>query len=195
MISEVTGTVVHKEEDGCIVEVHGIGFRVDMSRSSLAELPDGRTEVHLYTHLVVREDSWRLIGFLDPDEREAFLDLIAVGGMGIRTALSVLSVLGVGGLEDAIAQDQWQPIKDAPGVGAKLAQRILLELSGKWENKPRRSQKDAQGPRPRGLDDVGEALVALGYSIEEADAASRQAGSTGDLPARIRTALRALDRR
>ncbi|AUW94264.1 MAG: Holliday junction branch migration protein RuvA [Sulfobacillus thermosulfidooxidans] len=197
MISELTGKIVHKDDDACVVDVHGIGFRVDMSKRALAALPDVQNPVHLYTHLVVREDNWRLIGFLEVEERETFLDLIAVGGMGIKTALSVLGVLGVDGLEEAISQEQWQTIKDAPGVGAKLAQRILLELSGKWQNKPRRHSPNAGPSLPRSvkLDDVGEALMALGYSLEEAQAASRQTAAEGDLADRIREALRTLDRR
>ncbi len=194
MINELLGDVLRKAEDHCIINVHGIGFRVDMSRTSLAALPEDGQSVHLYTHLAVREDSWKLIGFIDEEERQGFMDLIAVGGMGIKTALSVLGALGVDGLESAVMEGEWQRIKEAPGVGAKLAQRIQLELTGKWESAPPRVARSVPSRSSPSLDEVGQGLMALGYSFDEAQAASRLAGSEGDLPSRIRAALQALDR-
>ncbi|WP_053958543.1 Holliday junction branch migration protein RuvA [Sulfobacillus thermosulfidooxidans] len=194
MISEITGIVVQKDQDTCVVNVHGIGFLVETSRITTAQLPACGHEVHLYTHLVVREDNWRLVGFISPEERETFLDLLSVGGLGIKGALSVLSVLGVGGLEDAIAQGDWQRIKEAPGVGAKLAQRIQLELSGKWQNRPVKAATSHPLADEPG-DEIVQGLMALGYSREEAQYAAQQVDSQGDVATRIRQALRALDRR
>ena len=194
MISDIIGTVLHKGEDNCTVNVHGIGFLIEVSRVTYLQLPAIGQEIHLYTHLVIREDNWRLVGFMTTREREVFLNLLSVGGLGIKGALSVLSVLGVDGLEEAVLNGHWQHIKEAPGVGSKLAQRIQLELSGKWQG---RSPKGTVVAPTMGepIDEVIQGLVALGYSREEAQLASQQADTTGDLATRIRQALRALDRR
>ncbi|OLZ09817.1 Holliday junction branch migration protein RuvA [Sulfobacillus thermosulfidooxidans] len=195
MISEITGIVVHKDQDTCVVNVHGIGFLVETSRITSSQLPACGHEVHLYTHLVVREDNWRLVGFISPEERETFLDLLSVGGLGIKGALSVLSVLGIDGLENAIVQGDWQRIKEAPGVGAKLAQRIQLELSGKWQNRPVKVATPLKPSADEPGDEIVQGLMALGYSREEAQYAAQQVDSQGDVATRIRQALRALDRR
>jgi Holliday junction DNA helicase RuvA len=194
VISDLIGTVLYKDGNTCTLNVHGIGFLVEVSRMTHEQLPGIGHEVHLYTHLAVREDNWRLVGFATADERQIFLDLLSVGGLGIKGALSVLGALGIDGLESAVFNGDWERIKQAPGVGTKLAQRIQLELSGQWENRPRKQSTQPASDTPRTEDDVVGGLMALGYSREEAESAARQVPAEGDLASRIRQALRTLDR-
>ncbi len=194
MISDLIGVVLRKGGDTCTLNVHGIGFLVEVSRVTYDQLPGIGHEIHLYTHLVVREDNWRLVGFATTQERDTFLDLLTVGGLGIKGALSVLSVLGIDGLENAVFHNDWKRIKQAPGVGEKLAQRIQLELSGKWKNRPSTESIEQVADGLQGNDEVVGGLMALGYSREEAEQASRKVRPEGELASRIREALRALDR-
>ncbi len=195
MISELIGIVLRKGHETCTVNVHGIGFLLEVSRITYGQLPDVGHEVHLYTHLAVREDNWRLVGFATTQERDTFLDLLTVGGLGIKGALSVLSVLGIDGLENAVFNNDWKDIKQAPGVGAKLAQRIQLELSGRWKTRCLNVElPQPAAENPQNEDEIVGGLMALGYSREEAEQASQQVRPEGDLASRIREALRALDR-
>ncbi len=195
MIVELRGRLISKDAESCVVDVGGVGYGVEMSKVSLEKLGEVNSQVHLYTHLVIREDAWRLIGFLSRIERQCFLDMLAVTGVGIKGALALLSHLGVEGLRKAVVQGQWKQLKEAPGIGAKLAQRIQLELSGKWGALADGLLLPDAGKNPTlSSDEVLEGLVSLGYTVDEARSARRQIpDEISDLGQRLRFALKTLD--
>lgn len=190
MIAELKGVLTLKEPGECVVDVHGVGFAVSISSRTEAHLGSVGETVRLYTHLIVREDEWRLTGFLHRIERRRFLELLAVNGVGAKVALAILGVLGVDGLEQAIHEGQWQRLKAVPGVGAKLAQRVQLELSSRWK-------VDAEAESAPVIEDSGDevvaALVGLGYTLEEALLAVRGLEPGLETAERLRQGLRALD--
>ncbi|MCY0881063.1 MAG: Holliday junction branch migration protein RuvA [Firmicutes bacterium] len=195
MIVELRGILKSRTLDGCVVDVQGIGYGVELSRHALAKLPEENQPVHLYTHLIVREDSWRLIGFVETGERESFLDLMSVAGVGAKVALAILSVLDASALHTAVHDGEWKRLTEAAGVGPKLARRIQLELAARWKLD---SGEDAL--LGRGVDtdaamqdDVLQGLMGLGYSLEEARQALQQVAEEGTAAERLRAALQQLD--
>jgi Holliday junction DNA helicase RuvA len=195
MIVELRGRLISKDAESCVVDVGGIGYGVEMTKVSLEKLGEVNSQVHLYTHLVIREDAWRLIGFLSRIERQCFLDMLAVTGVGIKGALALLGHLGVDGLRQAVVHGQWKHLKEAPGIGAKLAQRLQLELSSKWGalDDGLLSPDSGNSPTPSS-DEVLEGLVSLGYTVDEARAACRQIpDDLNDIGNRLRFALKTLD--
>lgn len=196
MIVELKGRLLSKAEDSCVIDVGGVGYGIEMSHRSLDRMGDVDQVVHVFTHLVVREDAWRLIGFATRGERQCFLDMLAVNGVGIKAGLALLGHLGVEGLHAAVGSGQWKQLKEAPGIGAKLAQRIQLELSNKWQALvPDAAPPVFENATPTAVDEVIAGLVSLGYTLDEASLACKQVSSDlGDPSQRLREALRLLDR-
>lgn len=194
MIVELTGSLISIQTGTAVVQVGGIGYGVEVSDATRSLMPEPGSEVHLYTHLIVREDSWRLIGFHDQEERQVFLQLTEVNGVGIKAALSILSHLGVSGLREAVETAEWQRIRGAPGVGPKIAQRVQLELAGKW-SPPVPRVISSRGVIGSSGDDVWDTLVSLGYSSAEAEAALKTLEENQSPEERLREALRQLDRK
>jgi Holliday junction DNA helicase RuvA len=131
MIGKLTGTLSDKNPPQVLVDCHGVGYEVDVPMSTFYNLPGVGEKVALLTHFVVREDAQILYGFGTGGEREAFRQLIKISGVGPRTALAVLSGMSVGDIAQAVtAQDASRLVK-VPGIGKKIAERLLLELKGK----------------------------------------------------------------
>ena len=153
--------------------------------STFYNLPVVGDPVTLHTHLVVREDVQALYGFGTLEERGAFRQLLKISGIGARTALSVLSGLSVAELAQAVALQDSARLTKIPGIGRKTAERLLLELKGKLA--------DAK-PTAAGAADVLNALLALGYSEKEAQAALKGLPSGIAVAEGIRAALKSLAR-
>ncbi|RYX90483.1 MAG: Holliday junction branch migration protein RuvA [Comamonadaceae bacterium] len=165
MIGRLQGTLAEKNPPQVLVDCQGIGYEVDVPMSTFYNLPGLGEKITLLTHFVVREDAQLLYGFATHEEREAFRLLIRISGVGPRTALSVLSGMSVGDIAQAVtAQDAGRLVK-VPGIGKKTAERLLLELKGKFGADlgagTASVASDAQA-------DILQALVALGYSDKEA---------------------------
>ena len=165
MIGRLSGTLVDKNPPQVVLDCHGVGYEVDVPMSTFYNLPALGDRVSLLTHFVVREDAQILYGFATAAEREAFRQLIKISGVGPRTALSVLSGMSVADIAQAVtAQDAGRLVK-VPGIGKKTAERLLLELKGKFGADIGAGSasvaSDAQA-------DILQALVALGYSDKEA---------------------------
>jgi holliday junction DNA helicase RuvA len=171
-----------------LVDVAGVAYEVDVPMSTFYALPATGEAVSLYTHLVVREDAHILYGFATLEERGAFRQLIRISGVGARTALAVLSGMSVADLAQAVTLQDAARLVQIPGIGKKTAERLLLELKGRLADV-------AGGPARGRSGDVVHALVALGYSEKEAQAAAQ--GLAPDLPVAeaIRAALKSLVRR
>ena len=131
MIGRLTGLLAEKNPPQIVLDVSGVGYEIDVPMSSFYNLPAAGEKVTLLTHFLVREDGQFLYGFLTEAERFAFRQLLKISGVGARMALAVLSGLSVGDLAAAVAQQEAGRLIRIPGIGAKTAQRLLLELKGK----------------------------------------------------------------
>lgn len=198
MLYSVRGKLIHKEPYLAVVECGGVGFKCITTTSTLAKLAETGSEVTLYTYLHVREDLMDLFGFSDMGELNCFKMLLSVSGVGPKVALAVLSDLTPERFALCVAANDAKTITKAQGVGAKLAQRIILELKDKLKSAdlPTSLSGDAfTGGGASFGGSAGEAvsaLVVLGYS--QGDAARAVSGLAPDLPSSelIRQALKYL---
>jgi len=193
VISQLTGTVLSAGASAVVLDVAGVGYRMLATPATLGELDVGQF-ASLATHLVVREDSMTLYGFEDAHERDVFETLQSVQGVGPRLALAMLSVLDPHALATAIAAGDRKALERVPGVGAKVAARLLLELGGKL------ILPEGEAPQTSRVADareqVAEALVSLGWQPKAASAAvesvAPQPIAAADVPATLRAALQSL---
>lgn len=191
MIGKLTGTLLEKNPPEVLIDCQGVGYEVMVPMSTFYNLPAIGERVSLLTQFIVREDAQLLYGFADGDERAAFRQLIKVAGVGPRTALAVLSGMGVADLAQAITLQEAGRLVKVPGIGKKTAERLLLELRGKigaeLAGAGSLATSGVQG-------DILQALVALGYSDKEAAVALKALPAEVPVSEGIRLALRALGR-
>lgn len=198
MFYSLTGKLIHTEAYLAVVECGGVGYRCTTSLTTLSCLPPAGERVTLYTHLNVREDALDLFGFYSMNELDAFKKLIGVSGVGPKSALAILSDMTPDRLALCIASGDAKSLTRAPGVGVKLAQRLILELKDKISKAELASgvgeaavQIGADGS---GMNEAAAALCTLGYS--QSQAAEALAGLAADLPVDelIRQALKKVAR-
>jgi len=164
MIATLEGILDYRGNDSIILNVGGIGFQVFVPGSTLSQLGTVKGKVSLYTHLHLREDNVSLYGFASGEELALFQNLISVSGIGPKAALGILSALNPEQLVMAISSGNIDLISQAPGIGKKIASRLVVELRGKLE----KEWKDTTLPLgPEGVDAIA-ALTGLGYSLTEA---------------------------
>ena len=191
MLGRLVGTLVEKSPPGVLVDVGGIGYEVDVPMSTFYDLPAVGQQVTLLTHFVVREDQHQLFGFRTASERATFRLLVKISGVGPRTALALLSGLSVDDLAHAVATQETGRLIKVPGIGKKTAERLLLELKGKLAD----VVVEPAGAGAAGASaDILQALVALGYSDREAQAAAKALPADVEVAEGIRRALKALAR-
>ena len=166
MIAYLEGKMITQSDAGLVVMVGGVGLLVAVPAPLRASLHPG-DPVSLHTHLVVREDLLALFGFETESERDFFLLLLGVNGIGPRTAIAILSTLSVEAIKRAVLSEQSEIFSRVPGVGKRNAQKILLHLQGKIKGDGI-SAIAGMGDQD---ESVLEALTALGYSVVEAQAA------------------------
>ena len=198
MIAFVRGQVAAVTLTSAVLEVGGVGLEVMCTPGTLATLRPGQGAT-LPTSMVVREDSLTLFGFVDEDEKQIFELVQTASGVGPKVAQAITAVLAPDDLRRAIASDDVKTLTRVPGIGQKGAQRIILELKdriGSTVGVTASSRTPEGGPDWRGQ--VHQGLVGLGWSAREADqavdAVSDQAGTTPDIGALLRAALRTLSR-
>jgi holliday junction DNA helicase RuvA len=179
MITFLHGTVVEIAPTQVIVEVQGIGYEVLIPLSSYDKIPAPGHEVHLLTHLAIRDDAHLLYGFMTAAERDLFRMLInTVSGIGPKIALNILSGMNVLAFRGAVANGDAKALAQISGVGKKTAERIIVELrdkvgaAGAWEAS---SARRALSPADQRMNDAVLALMALGYKQVEAHDAIRAA--------------------
>ena len=190
MIGRLAGILLEKNPPQVVVDVHGVGYELDVPMSTFYNLPASGEKISLLTHFVVREDGHFLYGFASEGERFAFRQLLKVSGVGARLALSVLSGLSVSDLAQAVARQEVGRLTKVPGIGSKTAERLLLELKGKLAETLPASAVPAAGA----YNDILGALLALGYNDREAAAALQQLPAEISTSDGIRQALRLLSR-
>ncbi len=165
MIAYLDGQLSYKEPTYAIIDVHGVGYGVHISLQTYATLPGGGDRIKLFIHHLFREDAQLLYGFANADEKSLFLDLIGVSGVGPNTALGMLSAMQPSDLRLAILGENVRAVQAIKGIGAKTAQRIILEL----RDKMKKSGVVPDGPsyRQQTNNPVREeslaALMALGF--------------------------------
>ena len=191
MIGRLQGILAGKNPPQVLIDVNGLGYEVDVPMSTFFNLPDLGERVSLLTHFVVREDAQILFGFLTAAERATFRELVKISGVGPRTALSILSGLSVDELAAAVSRQDGARLVKVPGIGKKTAERLLLELKGKLG--PALDQP-AAAPADDAQGDIVQALVALGYSDKEAQAAVKALPAGTAVSDGIRQALKSLHR-
>lgn len=198
MFYSLTGKLIHTEAYLAVVECGGVGYRCMTSLTTLSCLPPAGERVTLYTHLNVREDALDLFGFYSMNELDAFKKLIGVSGVGPKSALAILSDMTPDRLALCIASGDAKSLTRAPGVGVKLAQRLILELKDKISKAELASgvgEATVQiGADGSGMNEAAAALCTLGYS--QSQAAEALAGLAADLPVDelIRQALKKVAR-
>ena len=191
MIGRISGKLIERRPPRVIVDVHGIGYEIDVPMSTFYQLPAAGAEVVLYTHLLVREDAQLLYGFASEQERLVFRQLLKISGVGARTALSVLSGMSVSDLYEAVsAQDSGRLIR-VPGIGKKTAERLLLELKDKLDVMVVSATATAAAGA---TSDILNALLALGYNDKEAQWAIWQLPGSIAVTEGIRLALKLLSK-
>jgi Holliday junction DNA helicase RuvA len=165
VIARLRGKPSSRTPEGLVLDVHGVGYLVSASAAALRKA-DGAAEVTVETYLHVREDALQLYGFADAAERELFVRLLSVNGVGPKVALAIVSGSSVAELQRAIVLEDTARFQAIPGIGRKMAERIVLELKGSIAGaiEPR---EEASGAHLVARD----ALVELGYSVSEAEQA------------------------
>jgi Holliday junction DNA helicase RuvA len=192
MIGRVTGILLEKNPPQILLDVQGVGYEIDVPMSTFYNLPALHEKVVLHTQLIVREDAHLLYGFGTMDERIAFRQLLKISGVGPKLALSVLSGLSLNDLAEAVASKEAGRLTKIPGVGKKTAERLLLELEGKFT---------VTGAAPssgiavsQASSDIVNALQALGYNEKEAAWAAKQLPKEVGVSDGIRQALKLLSK-
>lgn len=181
MISYIKGELTEVFEDTVVVETNGIGYNIRVPASVLDRLPSVGSSVRIYTYLYVKEDAMNLFGFLNRDDLSVFKLLLNVSGIGPKGALAILSTIGPDDLRFAVLSEDVKTISSAPGIGAKTAKRLIIELKDKLKlaevfetalaNKEKASsENDVLLARNEAV----EALVALGYASAQAMKAVQQ---------------------
>lgn len=203
MYSYIKGTLTETEQGRITVEAGGVGYDICVAASLICELPAIGTEVKIYTHFSVKEDDQTLYGFLYKEDREMFRSLITVNGIGPKGALSILSVLSPDDLRMAIATGDEKSISQAPGIGKKTAERVILDLRDKvakggfssggntmMKGTPKTAGGRSAGPVSEAID----ALTVLGYSRMEAGRAVGKVNLRDDMTTEdvLKEALKAM---
>ena len=201
MIALLTGRLAFKAPTHVAVDVHGVGYEVFIPLSTYYNLPNVQDSLTLSIHTHVREDAIQLFGFSTPHEKDAFVLLMSVSGIGPKSALGILSALPVSDLVSAIQSGDVEKLETVPGIGKKSAGRLVLELKDKLTKlHPALAPSDAQPVKGRdqNFDDALSALTNLGYrpaDAKEALKAAQQARSGSlTLQELIRESLKKLAR-
>lgn len=198
MIATLSGVVNQVGADFCLLDVGGIGFQIYMPLTALEELAtvEGRITIQVYLHH--REDAMTLYGFLKPEEKRLFTQIIGVSGIGPKTALAILSVLSAERFCQAILSEDTSTLTEAPGIGLKSAQRLILELKAKISKSMTADPAWSATPVYTGnqvVKDAIDALVALGYTptvAAETVGKAYHGNSSLGVPELVRQALKLL---
>ena len=188
MIAQLSGQIVEQNTNQLILDVHGVGYLVTVSSSTLSQIQGLSENISLLVEMIVREDSMTLYGFYTSEEKSAFTLLQSVQGVGAKAAISILSVLTPDSLKQAILSSDKAMVSRADGVGPKLAQRIVNELSekvAKLSTSIANAENMIVPPTVSGQSTISQdavsALVNLGYSQSEAWTAVQKASAKSDI--------------
>ncbi|TMA13539.1 MAG: Holliday junction branch migration protein RuvA [Deltaproteobacteria bacterium] len=192
MIAKISGNLAHKIPGEVIIDVGGVGYQVFIPLSVFYRLPEIGEPVALHIHTHLREDALQLFGFLELAEKRVFLLLNNVAGIGPKLAVNILSGIPADDLAQALKEGDQPRLVSIPGVGKKLAERMVVELRDKFLTL--RTEETGQGNGSRLMQDAVSALVNLGYRRAEAENHVREITQRGErpLPEVLKEALRRL---
>ncbi len=196
MFYYLEGTIAHIEPYIAVIDCGGVGYLCRVSSITQSKLKIGQRQ-RLYTHLHVREDAFEIYGFAEQEEKNCFLLLTSISSIGMKMALSILSSLSPAALAIAVMNDDERALVAVPGIGKKLAQRIILELKDKLKRQmPDIVHSDdftvSAPPSGSNAQEAAAALQALGYGIAEAANALQGAGKEWSVEELIRFGLKNL---
>ncbi|WP_225721282.1 Holliday junction branch migration protein RuvA [Candidatus Vallotiella sp. (ex Adelges kitamiensis)] len=192
MIGRITGILLEKTPPHLLADCSGIGYEIDVPMSTFYNLPGIGSKVTLFTQLIVREDAHLLYGFLTQQERHLFRELLKISGIGARIALAVLSGMSVVDLSHTVASQDTARLTRVPGIGKKIAERLLLELKGKLTNDI--SIVTSGVSSINYTPDILHALISLGYSEKESLSAVKNIPISIDISDGIKLALKVLSK-
>lgn len=199
MIGRLTGIVADKQAPDVLIDVEGVGYEVQLPLTSFYELPEEGQKTTIYTHFVVREDAQLLYGFSSKQERSLFRLLIKANGVGPKLGLTILSGLTAEQFVACVEQDDVTTLVKLPGVGKKTAERLLIEMRDRIKAldvapdfMPKLEMESSlMSNKANDFDDAVSALVALGYSSQQANKAVKAVHTDGvDSETLIRNALK-----
>ena len=169
MIGMLRGKVWEIQGERLVLDVQGVGYLLTVPYVLLAKVSPGQDLV-VYTHVVMREDDISLYGFASSEEKQLFLEMLSVSGIGPKAAISILSTFGAVQIQSAIASENFTLLTKVPGIGKKIAQRMILELKEKFKGHISISPGETGTSSPAVLapSEALETLLALGFSLEEA---------------------------
>lgn len=198
MIASVRGKYIYSDENSVVIECSGVGLKCFVTKNTLYNLPEKNSEIFLFTHLAVREDSMDLYGFSSAEELDAFKLITSVNGVGAKLGIAILSEFAPSRLMLAIAGNDPKTLTAASGVGIKLAQRIVLELKDKVSSVEIGNKEEISAVRAAETGSASaeaiEALIALGYSKGEASLAVGRIEGDYSSQQLIKLALKSLAR-
>lgn len=168
MIAHVEGKLVSKTPTYLVVDCAGVGYAVQISLNTFEKIKD-EEHIRILTHLAIKEDSHTLYGFADEEERQLFLQLISVNGVGTNTARMILSSLKTADIKGAITGGNWALLKTIKGIGPKTAQRIVIDLQDKMSKTDGAGSMALSYTSNKAGDEALAALVMLGFSRNEAE--------------------------
>jgi len=181
MISRLTGLLAAKRAPQILIDCHGVGYEADVSMSTFYQLPEVGQQVAVWTHLLVKEDSHSLVGFITEDERRLFRQLIKINGVGPKMALAILSGIDERQFALCIAGGDVAMLTRLPGVGKKTAERLIIEMRDKIDELVVDAPGLAPGAGAQGaVGEAVEALQALGYKPAEAEKMIGRVQQQGD---------------
>ncbi len=189
MFAYLKGKLAHKKAPTIVVDVNGVGYELLVPMSSYCVLPELNQTVHLYTTFIVREDSQTLYGFHDVQTQQAFKQLIKTNGVGPKLALTILSGMEVPALVQCIHEQDVKRLTRLPGVGTKMAQKLILEMQGKLDTQIVLTSSKGKSAH---LDEAFEALLALGYKANDAQKMLDKCAKDLTAEETIRAALKAV---
>jgi holliday junction DNA helicase RuvA len=194
VIASVSGKVLVRRADHVVVDANGVGYRLAVSAETMKSVPAAGRETTLHAHLVARDDSFALFGFASEEERDLFLALTSVSGVGPKVALAVLSGGAPRDLLRAIATGDAKRFQAVPGIGKRTAERIIVELKDKVAGELEASDTTPVAAPGDSRGEAREGLLGLGYTPVEAerllDAAASSAGVDAPAEELVATALR-----
>ncbi len=198
MIGLLRGKLVEVMPPIVVIDVGGVGYEVSLPLSHIARLGSLNESLTFYTHLAIREDSHALYGFLDKSERDCFRQLIKVSGVGVKIGLALLSTMDSSQIQLAIDTADIVCLSQTPGVGKKMAERMVLELKGKLSVTNTAVVDGIFAPNPISansiMQDIANALESLGYANKEISQVLKQLCNVSDLSSGIKQALQLLSK-
>ena len=169
MIGRIRGILEYKKAPDILVDVQGVGYEIQMPMTSVSELPEIGESVIIHTHLMIKEDNHTLFGFVDKSERQMFRELIKTNGVGGKMALNILTTYSSSEFLKAINDSDINSLTKIPKVGKKVAERLLIEMRGRFENLLIEGTSKSKSNNNNDIkENAVSGLIALGYNSKEA---------------------------